>query len=125
MADEDYDKASEIKGEVDVLRAEIEEKVRHKAHCTVLSVQLFIVPVCEEDKITAQHTAAAVCMRSISQRIKCCSCTNICTLRAVIVHSDISNTHSGGDRRAVKPTNIPERYCEPTHTRGQKGNWCQ
>jgi hypothetical protein len=31
VADEDYDKASEIKGEVDSLRAEIEEKVGHTA----------------------------------------------------------------------------------------------
>jgi hypothetical protein len=31
VADEDYDKASEIKGEVDSLRAEIEEKVSYTA----------------------------------------------------------------------------------------------
>jgi hypothetical protein len=34
VADEDYDKASEIKGEVDSLRAEIEEKVGHRV-CVV------------------------------------------------------------------------------------------
>lgn len=41
VADEDYDKASEIKGEVDSLRAEIEEKVKQFDSCISLRTECY------------------------------------------------------------------------------------
>ena len=45
VADEDYDKAKEIKDEVDILRAEIEEKVRLTLISWNLNLKMFTILV--------------------------------------------------------------------------------